>query len=44
MATETDQWWRASALEWTKAAGVILGGLATAVAMVLAITNLMALL
>lgn len=44
MATEADQWWRASAMEWTKAAGVILGGLTSAVLLVLAIANLMALL
>lgn len=44
MATEAEQWWRASAIEWGKAAGVMAGGLATAVVIVLAIASLMAML
>lgn len=30
MATSAEQWWRASPIEWLKAAGLILGGVATA--------------
>lgn len=44
MATGAEDWWRASATEWVKAAGVMAGGLATAVVLVLAITNLIAML
>lgn len=44
MATDAEQWWRASPVEWLKAAGVMAGGLASAVVLVLAIVNLMAML
>ena len=42
MTTEAENWWRASATEWLKAAGVMAGGLAVAVVLVLAIANVMA--
>ena len=41
MTTEAENWWRASATEWLKAAGVMAGGLATAVVLVLAIVAVM---
>lgn len=44
MATDADQWYRASPVEWLKGAGVIAGGLASAVVLVLAIVEVMALL
>lgn len=44
MTTDAQNWWRASATEWLKAAGVMAGGLATAVVLVIAIANLMAML
>lgn len=44
MTTESEQWWRASATEWLKAAGVMAGGLATAVVLVIVIANVMAML
>lgn len=40
MTTEADHWWQASANEWLKAAGLMTGGLATAVVLVLAIIEL----
>jgi len=44
VATGAEDWWRASATEWLKAAGVMAGGLATAVVLVLAIVALMTML
>lgn len=44
MTTEAENWWRASATEWLKAAGVMAGGLATAVVLVIVIANVMAML
>lgn len=44
MTIEAENWWRASATEWLEAAGVMAGGLATAVVLVLAIINLMTML
>lgn len=44
MATDAEQWWRASPVEWAKAAGLIIGGLASAVLLVVVIANVMAML
>lgn len=44
MASRADRWWRASAVEWLKAAGIILGGLAAAVLLVNVIIFVMGLL
>lgn len=44
MTTEAKHWWQASATDWLKVAGVMAGGLATAVVLVLAIVELNTLL
>lgn len=44
MATDADLWYRASPVEWLAAAGVMAGGLASAVVLVLAIVEVMAML
>lgn len=44
MTTEASHWWQASAIEWLKAAGIMAGGLATAIALVLTIVQIMSLL
>lgn len=44
MATDAEDWWRASATGWLKAAGVMAGGLAAAVVLVFAIIEVMAML
>lgn len=44
MAADADQWYRASPVDWLKAAGVIAGGLASAVVLVLAIVEVMVML
>ncbi len=44
MTTEANHWWQASATDWLKTAGVMAGGLATAVVLVLAIVELNTLL
>lgn len=44
MASRAEQWWRAPAIDWLKAAGIILGGLAAAVLLVNLIVFVMGLL
>lgn len=44
VATDADQWWRASPVKWLEVAGVIAGGLASAVVLVLVIARVMAML
>lgn len=44
MASRAERWWRASAVEWLKAAGIVLGGLAAAVLLVNLIIFVMGLL
>lgn len=41
MTTAADPWWRASAGEWAKVAGIMIGGLGSAVGIVLAIVFVM---
>lgn len=44
VATRAENWWRASATEWLKAAGIVVGGLAVAVLIVNLIIFVMGLL
>lgn len=44
VASRVERWWRASAVEWLKAAGIVLGGLAAAVLLVNLIIFVMGLL
>lgn len=44
MTTDAENWWRASPIEWLKAAGMMAAGLATAVVLVIAIANIMTML